>query len=80
MFETIGGRKFAASVLVIILSALLVIFGMVGETNYTTIVLGVIGIYVSGNVAQKTFSKTKEGELNDVSNNNNAELSKENTD
>ena len=66
MFDTIGGRKFVASILVIVLSTLLVIFGMVGETNYTTIVLGVIGIYVGGNVAQKTFSKTKEGETDGI--------------
>lgn len=66
MFETIGGRKFVASILVIVLSTLLVIFGIVGETNYTTIVLGVIGIYVGGNVAQKTFSKTKEGETDEI--------------
>ena len=67
MFETIGGRKFVASILVIILFTILVVFGMVGETNYTTIVLGVIGIYVGGNVAQKTFSKTKEGESDGIS-------------
>ena len=66
MFETMGGRKFVASILVIVLSTLLVIFGMVGETNYTTIVLGVVGIYVGGNVMQKTYSKTKEWETNDI--------------
>lgn len=66
IFDNYGGRKFFIALIVILLSAGLVVFGFVGESNYTTIILGVVGIYIGGNVAQKTFTsqpqKTSEAE------------------
>lgn len=58
-FDSLGGRKFIFAIFVVLLSAILVVFGFVGESNYTMIVLGSIGAFIGGNVAQKALTQTK---------------------
>ncbi|MCE1175992.1 MAG: hypothetical protein LWW76_02600 [Burkholderiales bacterium] len=53
----LGGRKFVFSVAVVILSFILVLFGFMGEENWVVVSLGVTGMFVGGNVAQKTFAE-----------------------
>lgn len=55
-FDNVGGRKFVFAVGVVILSFILVVLGLMGEANWVTLCLGVAGMYIGGNVAQKTFA------------------------
>lgn len=52
--NTLGGRKFALVVGILISATLLQWFGKIGDgQTYATIVIGVIAAYIAGNVTQK---------------------------
>ena len=57
----LGGRKFALSVLTIVLSSALLVFGFIPANVWQIVVTAVITLYLTANVAQRVF--TKEGSL-----------------
>lgn len=67
IFDSVGGRKFAFVIFCVLLCAILLACKLMGEANYTMIVLGCVSSYIAGNVAQDIFSKTKEGETDGIS-------------
>ena len=75
MFDTVGGRKFVAVILVIILVAILVWFAKISDSTFGTVVVSVVLGYMGGNVAQKWVNK---GEANAVSTNDVAEVVEDN--
>lgn len=58
IFYSVGGRKFAFAVFCVLLAAVLLACKLMGEANYTMIVLGCVSAYIVGNVAQDVFSST----------------------
>ena len=64
-FDSVGGRKFVFAVGVVALSFILVVLGLMGEANWVMLCLGVAGMYIGGNVAQKTFGVKIENEVKD---------------
>lgn len=71
-FDNVGGRKFAFSVLVLLINLGLILFHYLGEQNWVTIVLGLTAVYVGGNVAHHYTVKNQPANL-DKSGENNAE-------
>ena len=57
-----GGRKFFAVMYAITLTAGLVYFKLVGEENYTTIVISLVVGFIGGNVWQKVGTKDGKNE------------------
>ncbi len=75
MLDTVGGRKFIAVILVIVLVAILVWFAKISDSTFGTVVVSVVLGYMGGNVAQKWVNK---GEANAVSTNDVAEVVEDN--
>lgn len=57
LFDNVGGRKFAFSVFIVLVNLGLILFHFIGEQNWVTIVLGVIAVYIGGNVAHQYVTK-----------------------
>lgn len=51
--DSVGGRKFALVLLVTLLCTVLVWFGKIDGNAFQLIMLGIVGVYVAGNVIQK---------------------------
>jgi hypothetical protein len=49
----IGGRKFILSLITLLMTAALLIFGVVDMDTYQMVVLWVVSVYITGNVVQK---------------------------
>jgi uncharacterized membrane protein YeaQ/YmgE (transglycosylase-associated protein family) len=49
---TMGGRKFMFVVLCVLLTAFLTWTDKLDAGAYTTIILGIVGVYIAGNVTQ----------------------------
>ena len=64
-FDSVGGRKFVCAVGGVALSFSLVVLGLMGEAIWVMLCLGVAGMYIGGNVAQKTFGVKIENEVKD---------------
>ena len=47
-----GGRKFFLALLTLLLTSILLAYGKLPDGSYTTIVIGIVGLYIGGNVAQ----------------------------
>ena len=75
MLDTVGGRKFIAVILVIVLVATLVWFAKISDSTFGTVIISVVLGYMGGNVAQKWVNK---GETNAVSTNDVAEVVEDN--
>ena len=55
--DKVGGRKFVAAMSALLVSALALWFDHLTALLYRDIVLGTVGVYVAGNVAQKVLAK-----------------------
>lgn len=55
--DKVGGRKFVAAMSALLVSALALWFDHLTALLYRDIVLGTVGVYVAGNVAQRVLSK-----------------------
>lgn len=55
--KTFGGRKFLLSMLIVILTFLLIIYGRLGADDYLKIIFAVLGLYTGLNVYQKMKNK-----------------------
>lgn len=71
MFDTVGGRKFTAVTLVILLTTILVWFAKISDTTFANVVVPAVLGYMGSNVVQKWVHK---GEANNVSNNGVGEM------
>lgn len=60
--DSIGGRKFAISILAVLCTAVLMWFGKISDGVYSTIMIAALGVYVAGNVTQKN-NETKPAEI-----------------
>lgn len=58
MFDTVGGRKFIAVTLVILLVTILVWFAKISDTTFANVVVPVVLGYMGGNVVQKWVYQT----------------------
>lgn len=57
ILQAAGGRKFIAAMSALVAATALMAFDMISGITYRDIVLGTIGVFVTGNVAQKVFAK-----------------------
>jgi len=58
MLEKIGGRKFIVVLYSLIASSVLLYLKSIDQDTFKAIVMGVVLVYISGNVGQKVFVKT----------------------
>jgi hypothetical protein len=58
-FDSVGGRKFFAVILVVILSSGLVYFKAISDQVYSAIIIPVVLAFLTANVAQKRILKTE---------------------
>lgn len=61
--QKIGGRKFFAIVLVIVLASLLVWFSKISDGVYSTILLALVPLFFGANVSQKALVKQSASSL-----------------
>ncbi len=52
-FDTYGGRRFLIAQQVLVVSCVLLAFGKLSGGEWVTVTLGIAGVYVAGNVAQR---------------------------
>lgn len=57
MIEKLGGRKFILSVLSLLTVTALVVSKHISDGVYSAVMLGTVGAYIAGNVAQKLNEK-----------------------
>jgi|SanBayMetagenome_1026888.scaffolds.fasta_scaffold25105_1 hypothetical protein len=55
-WDFVGGRKFTLSVLTQALISVLLFYGKLDVSAYSTITIAVVGAYIAGNVVQKVKS------------------------
>lgn len=55
-----GGRRFVLAVGGGLVSTLLLVADLIGESSYVTLQLGLVGAYITGNVVQK-YNSVKYG-------------------
>jgi hypothetical protein len=48
-----GGRKFILAMVVVLITSALVAFKVIDQGGYVTVVMAVVGAYLTANVAQK---------------------------
>lgn len=60
LFVKSGGRRFLLAVATLISDSVLVWFGKIDSGAYSTVVLGVVAVYVAGNVYQKRIERNRE--------------------
>ena len=58
LIEWLGGRRFIISMLIGAATALLTYCGKVTDSTYSMVILGTVGMYITGN----TFQKVKTNE------------------
>lgn len=56
--QRFGGRKFIATIAALLATTVVLAFDMISGLTFRDIVLGTIGVYVAGNVAQKATAKS----------------------
>ncbi len=61
--EKIGGRKFIISMLIGAASTILMWFAKIGDSAYTTIILGTVAAYITGNTYEKVKTNATEQAL-----------------
>lgn len=57
LLDRVGGRKFVAAMSALLAATLALWFDHIEGLTYRDIVLGTIGVFVTGNVAQKVFAR-----------------------
>lgn len=55
-FNTIGGRRYLMCMGACVMTTILMAFGKIDAKTYGDVVIWITGIYVTGNVAQRTGS------------------------
>jgi len=61
LIENVGGRKFVVTATTGFATCILVWFGKIADGIFATVILGTVGAYIVGNVAQKIKGNGKEG-------------------
>jgi len=59
MITTLGGRRYVMAMGCGIACTALVWFGKISDGIFATIVLGTVGAYITGNLAQRAMDKSK---------------------
>lgn len=65
-FGASGGRKFFLIFISVVLSNVVLGAHLITETGYTTLVLGLCGMYIGGNVVQKKYFGEAEDPTNEI--------------
>jgi hypothetical protein len=58
ILTSIGGRRFLMCMLVGLTTTILTYFGKIDGSVYSIVILGTIGVYVTGNTVQKVSNAT----------------------
>ena len=66
-FDDWGGRRFLLAISVLAVDTILLALGMVDGTIWRDVLLGTVGVYVAGNVAQKAVERrtSQQGEADE---------------
>jgi len=59
-FDQLGGRRFLIAQQVLVVSTALVACGKITSGDWVTVTLGIAGVFVAGNVAQRQIEAKKE--------------------
>lgn len=66
IFDNAGGRKFVFAIGIVLTNLLLIVLGYITEQSWVTIILGVITVYIGGNVAHHYVASSNKTNADDM--------------